>query len=98
MYDRVSEDDLEVLKDNVIDSTEEENYVVHYLPKDHVTEYFDYGKPDREIAVLLARELAKELWELDPEEASHQGLQALCEDRHGHWKVVHFFEPEKDLT
>lgn len=66
---------------------EENEEAVYHIPKDYVQEFFYYGKPRFAIARILGRELAKQAWSLNEEEAVELGVVAESEGAVDKWAI-----------
>ena len=62
---------------NVIE--EDNNEAIYHIPKEYVKEFLTYGKPRDAIARILGKELAKQTWGLNEEEAVE--LRVITESR-----------------
>lgn len=73
---------------------EEKYHAVYWIPRDQVSEYFTYGKPQSAIARILGKELAKETWSMNEEEAVEMDVRTETEEnpKKDVWQVSVYIE------
>lgn len=80
--------DLKELREKTFVKVEDEKYAVYLIPKEYVSEYFTHGKPERAIAKLLGKELAKEAWGMNEGDAIDERVRQEATSSGKRWKTI----------
>jgi hypothetical protein len=84
----MEDEDRAELREKTRVMTEGEEHAVYEIPKDQVSEYFTYGKPQEAIAEMLGGILAREHWDITEEEAYDQNVSSLHREHPDFFEVV----------
>lgn len=82
MCPEIPSDTMEEVKQEVEMKARTGNSFIFHLDKDHVSEFMNYGKPQYEIARIIGKELALDLWGLKVEDIRNRRKEIMEKDDH----------------